>query len=336
MPKNKKEPKKVKPGLDQALAKIEKMFGKGAIIRPDKNYKIETDSISTGSLELDLALGIGGLPCGRTVELFGSEGSGKTTLALSIIREVQKNQGKVAYIDAEHALDYDYARKIGVKLEDLLISQPNSGEEGLEVAQALIESGEVALIVIDSVAALTPQAEIDGTMSDAQIGLQARLMGKALRKMTGAISKTKTCVLFINQLRMKIGVMFGSPLVTPGGKALKFYASVRIDLRRVTTLKQGDKVIGTRVRAYVAKNKVAPPFRTAYFDIYSDEGLSTTGDVLNLAITHGIIDKSGSWFSYGKTQIGQGQEKARQYLKDNPKVFEEIKKQIVELLGAEK
>ena len=225
MPK-KKETKKLKPGLDQALAKIEKMFGKGAIIRPDKKFKVETDVISTGSLELDFALGVGGLPRGRTIEVYGTEGAGKTTLILSAIRECQKDKGKVALIDAEHALDYDYARKTGVKLEDLLISQPDSGEQALEIAQALVESGEVDLIVIDSVAALTPQAEIDGSMSDAQIGVQARLMGKALRKMTGVISKTNTCVIFINQLRMKIGVMFGSPVTTPGGRALKFYASI--------------------------------------------------------------------------------------------------------------
>jgi len=329
----KKEDNKNKSKLDKALSEIEKTFGKDAVIIPTKDYKIKCDVISTGSIEVDMALG-GGMPRGRINEVYGGEGVGKTTLILSIIRETQKLGGKVAYIDAEHALDYDYAQSIGVNLQDMLISQPKSGEEALQIAKVLIESGEVDLVIIDSVSALVPQAELDGTMSDQQMGAQARLMGKALRKLAGIVQETNTCLVFINQLRMKIGVMFGSPITTSGGRALRFYSSIRLDLKRAATLKQGDKVIGTRVKAYVAKNKVAPPFRTGYFEIYSAEGLSTTADVLNLAITHGIIDKKGSWFSYKEENIGQGAEKTRQYLKDNPKVLEEVKKQVLELLGS--
>ena len=334
MGRKKKEDTNEKKSLDNALARIEKKFGKGAIMRLDNDdFQRNVEVISTGSLNLDSALGVGGIPKGRVIEIYGQEASGKTTLCLSIIKECQQMGGTTAFVDAEHAFDYNYAKIIGIDMKNLLISQPDSGEQALEIVQTLIESKELDLIVIDSVASLTPKAEIEGEMEDAQIGLQARLMSKAMRKLSGLISQTKTSVIFTNQIREKIGIMFGNPETTPGGRALKFFASVRIDLRRISTLKKGDIPVGTKVRAKVTKNKVAPPFRVAEFQIFFDEGLSKTADILDLAIKHGIIDKSGAWFSYKKTQLGQGLEKTRLYLKENPELLQEIKTLICNLLG---
>ncbi len=322
--------------LELALTQIEKQFGKGAIMRMDGTAHLDVPVIPTGSLALDLALGVGGVPRGRIVEIYGPEASGKTTLTLSIIREVQKQGGVAAFIDAEHAFDSSYANKIGIKLEDLLISQPDTGEQALEIAETLVRSNAVDLIVIDSVAALTPKAEIEGEMGDSHMGLQARLMSQALRKLTGAINKSKSTVIFINQIRMKIGVMFGNPETTTGGNALKFYASIRIDLRRIETLKKGDDFIGNRIRAKIVKNKVAPPFRTAEFEIYFDEGISRSSDILDLGIQTEIISKSGSWFSYETEKIGQGRDSARKYLLDNPKILSQIEKKILESCGLKK
>jgi len=320
--------------LDMAVSQIEKQFGRGAIMKLGKEIKVDVDAIPTGALSLDLALGIGGVPRGRVVEIFGPEAGGKTTLTLSIVAQVQKRGGVAAFIDAEHALDPPYAKMIGVNLEDLLISQPDSGEQALDIVEMLVRSNAVDLIAIDSVAALVPRAEIEGDMGDRHIGLQARLMSQALRKLTAIISKTHTCVIFINQIREKIGVMFGNPEVTTGGRALKFYASVRIDLRRITSIKSGDNVIGTRVRAKVVKNKVAPPFKKAEFEILHDEGISRSGSILDLGIEAGVLAKSGAWLTYGSEKIGQGRESAREFLRDNAKMSNEIEKRIKESLLA--
>jgi len=313
--------------LELALAQIEKQFGKGSIMKLGADVKMNAESISTGALTLDIALGIGGLPCGRVVEIFGPEASGKTTLTLSCIREVQKKGGVAAFIDAEHAFDATYAKIIGVNLDDLLISQPDTGEQALEIAETLVRSNAVDLIVIDSVAALTPRAEIEGEMGDAHMGLQARLMSQALRKLTACISKSRTCMIFINQLREKIGVMFGSPETTPGGRALKFYSSVRLDLRRIATLKSGDMVIGNRVRAKVVKNKVAPPFREAEFEILHNEGIAKAGTILDAAVNLNIVNKSGTWLNYKEEKLGQGRDAAIKLLKERPKLQDEIEKE---------
>ncbi len=315
--------------LELALSQIEKQFGKGSIMKLGGNVKADVDAIPTGALTLDLALGIGGLPRGRIVEIFGPEASGKTTLTLSVIKEIQKTGGVAAFIDAEHAFDSNYAGKIiGVNLDDLLISQPDTGEQALEITETLVRSNAVDLIVIDSVAALTPKAEIEGDMGDSHMGLQARLMSQALRKLTAAINRSRTCVIFINQLREKIGVMFGSPETTPGGRALKFYSSVRLDIRKIQTLKAGDLVIGNRVKVKVVKNKVAPPFREAEFEILHNEGLSTSGSVVDAAVTLNIIEKAGAWFSFQNEKIGQGRDSVIKLLKEKPKVQEDLIKEI--------
>jgi recombination protein RecA len=311
--------------IELALTQIEKQFGKGAIMRLGNDEALpDVASISTGSLSLDLALGVGGVPRGRVVEVFGPESSGKTTLALHIVAEAQKLGGIAAFVDAEHALDIGYARKLGVKTDDLLVSQPDTGEQALEIAEMLVRSGAIDVLVIDSVAALVPKAEIEGEMGDSHMGLQARLMSQALRKLTGIISKSNCCVIFINQIRMKIGVMFGNPETTTGGNALKFYASVRMDIRKIASLKKGDEVIGSRTRVKVVKNKVAPPFREVEFDILYGEGISREGDALDLAVDRNIVEKSGAWYSYGKERIGQGRENARVYLKEHPEAMAEI------------
>ncbi len=331
---NSEEEKKVDSGktkaLEIALGQIEKEFGKGSIMRLGANTKLDIPFIPTGALTLDYALGIGGVPRGRIVEIFGPESSGKTTLALSIVAQAQKTGGVAAYIDAEHAIDPAYSKKIGVNLDDLLISQPDTGEQALEITEYLVRSNAVDVIVIDSVAALVPRAEIEGDMGDQFIGLQARLMSQAMRKLTAAISKSKTCVIFINQIRMKIGVMFGNPETTPGGRALKFYSSIRIDLRRLAALTSGDKIIGNRVKVKIVKNKVAPPFKIAEIDIIYDEGISFAGSLLDMGIELGIIDKSGSWISYGDLKLGQGKDNARQFLKENEKAAKEIENKIRE------
>ena len=314
--------------LELTLSQIEKQFGKGSIMRLGQETKFDIPAISTGSLTLDLALGIGGLPRGRGVEIFGPESSGKTTLSLSAIVETQRAGGVAAFIDAEHALDPTYAKIIGVNLDDLLISQPDTGEQALEIAEMLVRSNAVDLAVIDSVAALVPRAEIEGEMGDQFVGLQARLMSQALRKLTAAISKSKTCCVFINQLREKIGVMFGNPEVTPGGRGLKFSSSVRIDLRRIETLKSGERAVGNRVRAKIVKNKVAPPFRQAEFDILFDEGISKAGSLLDAGESAGVIQRQGSWLSAGETKLGQGREAARLFLKENPKLMQQLEDQI--------
>ncbi|MBN2077946.1 MAG: recombinase RecA, partial [Spirochaetes bacterium] len=320
--------------LESAIMQIEKQFGKGSIMRlGDENMIVQVGAISTGSLELDIALGIGGVPRGRVVEIYGPESSGKTTLTLHVVAEAQKAGGVAAFIDAEHALDPAYAGKLGVRTEELLVSQPDTGEEALEIVEALVRSGAVDIVVIDSVAALVPKAEIDGDMGDSHMGLQARLMSQALRKLTGVISKSKTCVVFINQIRMKIGVMFGSPETTTGGNALKFYSSVRLDIRRVETLKSGDEAIGNRVRVKVVKNKVAPPFRQAEFDIMYNTGISREGDILDLGVRNEIVKKSGTWYSYGEERIGQGRENAKKYLRENPAAAMEIERKIKESVG---
>lgn len=319
-----------KEALNVALEQIEKEFGKGAIMRLGEAKKLEVETIPTGSLSLDLALGVGGLPRGRVVEIFGPEMTGKTSLALHVVREAQKRDGLCAFIDAEHAFDADFAKKIGLKVEDLLLSQPDTGEQALEIAETLVRSNALDVIVIDSVAALVPRAEIEGEMGEAQIGLQARLMSQALRKLAGAISKSKTIAIFINQLRMKIGVLFGSPETTPGGLALKFYSSVRLDTRRGEQIKVGERIIGSRVRVKVVKNKVAPPFRTAEFDFYFEEGISREGEILDLGTSYGLIQKSGPFLSYGSTKLGQGREQAKEYLKEHKGLAEEIEKKIKE------
>ncbi len=319
--------------LDLALSQIEKQFGKGAIMKMDGKACQDIASIPTGSLSLDMALGIGGLPRGRVVEIYGPESSGKTTLTLSVIAETQKTGGIAAFIDAEHAFDPTYAQTVGVKLDDLLISQPDTGEQALEIAETLVRSNAVDLVIIDSVAALTPRAEIEGNMGDSHMGLQARLMSQALRKLTAVISKSKTTVIFINQIRMKIGVMFGNPETTTGGNALKFYSSVRIDLRRIEALKKGDEFIGNRIRAKIVKNKVAAPFKKAEFEIYFNEGISKTSDLLTLGLQYELIQKAGSWFSCGEEKIGQGKESARQFLQNNPKLAAKIEKEILSKTG---
>ena len=318
--------------LQAAMAKIEKDFGKGSIMKLGDESVEDVDTIPTGSLSLDAALGVGGYPKGRIIEIFGPESSGKTTLALHAIAEAQKAGGLAAFIDAEHALDRFYAAKLGVNTDDLLISQPDNGEQALEIADQLIRSSAIDIIVIDSVAALTPKAEIEGDMGDNKVGLQARLMSQALRKLTSSISKTNTTCIFINQLREKIGIMFGDPETTTGGNALKFYASVRLDIRRVTTLKDGDTPIGNQVRVKIVKNKVAPPFRKAEFEITFGEGISRAGEIVDLGVELGILKKSGSWFSYGETRLGQGRDAVKKLIKDNPELSEEIEAQIAEAL----
>ena len=315
--------------LTAALSQIEKQFGKGSVMRlTDKDIEKDLEVVSTGSLGLDLALGVGGLPRGRVVEIYGPESSGKTTLTLQVIAEMQKLGGTCAFIDAEHALDAQYAQKLGVNLSDLLISQPDTGEQALEIAEALVRSGSVDMIVIDSVAALTPKAEIEGEMGDSLPGLQARLMSQALRKLTGTIKRTNTLVIFINQIRMKIGVMFGNPETTTGGNALKFYASVRLDIRRTGSIKKGDEVIGSETKVKVVKNKVAPPFRQADFDILYGEGISREGEILDLGSEASIVDKSGAWYSYGGDRIGQGKDNAREYLREHPLLALEIENKL--------
>ena len=315
--------------LSAALAQIEKQFGKGSVMKlSDADVARDIQVVSTGSLGLDIALGVGGLPRGRVVEIYGPESSGKTTLTLQVIAEMQKLGGTCAFIDAEHALDVQYAAKLGVDLENLLISQPDTGEQALEITDALVRSGSVDLIVIDSVAALTPKAEIEGEMGDSLPGLQARLMSQALRKLTGTINRTNTMVIFINQIRMKIGVMFGNPETTTGGNALKFYASVRLDIRRIGSIKKGEEVIGAETRVKVVKNKVAPPFKTAEFEILYDHGISREGEIIELGVKHGLVAKSGAWYNYGRDRIGQGKENVREYLIQNPQVAREIEGKI--------
>ena len=323
-----------KKALELALSQIEKQFGKGSIMKLDGSITQDVAAIPTGSLTLDVALGIGGVPRGRVIEIYGPESSGKTTLTLSIINQVQKLGGTAAFIDAEHAFDSNYAKKVGVKLDDLLISQPDTGEQALEIAETLVRSNAVDVVVIDSVAALTPRAEIEGEMGDSHMGLQARLMSQALRKLTAAINKSKTCVIFINQIRMKIGIMFGNPETTTGGRALKFYASVRIDLRRIDSIKQGEEIIGNRVKAKIVKNKIAAPFKEAEFEIYFTEGISKLSDILDLGIKENIIEKSGAWFAYEGEKLGQGRENVRQYFKQNPKIATKIEKEILEKIKA--
>ena len=315
--------------LETALAQIEKQFGKGAVMRLGQNPSMQVDAISTGSLTLDIALGIGGLPRGRITEIYGPESSGKTTLALHCIAEGQKNGGMAAFIDVEHALDPVYAKALGVDIDSLLVSQPDTGEEALEITEALVRSGAIDVIVVDSVAALAPKAEIEGDMGASHVGLQARLMSQALRKLAGSISKLNCVAIFINQLREKVGVMFGNPETTPGGRALKFYASVRIDIRKIDTLKAGGEIIGSRTRAKVVKNKVAPPFREAEFDIMYGQGISRVGELLDLAVQLDIIKKSGAWFSYGENRIGQGRDNAKEFLKNNPDIAAKVEEELM-------
>ena len=317
-----------KRAIETAMAQIEKLYGKGSIMRCGDEQAANVEAISTGSLALDLALGIGGLPKGRIVEIYGPESSGKTTLALHVLAQAQKAGGEVAFIDAEHALDITYARALGVKVEDMLVSQPDTGEQALEITEALVRSGAIDVIVVDSVAALVPRAEIEGEMGDSFVGLHARLMSQALRKLTGAVGKTNTIVIFINQLREKVGVMYGNPEVTTGGRALKFYSSVRIDVRRIEALKNGSEIIGNRTRAKVVKNKMAPPFREAEFDIMYGEGISMLGELIDLGVTLDLVQKSGSWYSMGETRIGQGRDSAKQYLRDNPEIAAKLESDI--------
>lgn len=319
--------------LAEALKQIEKQFGKGAIMKMDGSQKEQLEVISTGSLGLDLALGVGGLPRGRIVEIYGPESSGKTTLCLEAIAQCQKAGGKCAFIDAENAFDPIYATKLGVKVEDLLVSQPDTGEQGLEICDMLVRSGGIDMIVVDSVAALVPKAEIEGEMGDSHVGLQARLMSQALRKLTGAIKQTNTLVVFINQIRMKIGVMFGNPETTTGGNALKFYASVRLDIRRIGTIKKGEEALGNETRVKVVKNKVAPPFKQAEFDILYGEGISFEGEVIDIGVKLDIIEKSGAWYSYNGNKIGQGKDNTRVWLKENPEILDEINQKIREKIG---
>ena len=319
--------------LDQAMSQIERAFGKGSIMRMDEDATLDIEGISTGALSLDLALGGKGLPRGRVVEIFGPESSGKTTLTLHVVAEAQKAGGVAAFIDAEHALDPSWARRLGVNLDELLVSQPDTGEQALEICELLVRSNAVDVIVVDSVAALIPRAEIEGEMGDTHVGLQARLMSQALRKLTGAISRSKCVVIFINQIREKIGVMFGNPETTPGGRALKFYSSVRIDIRRTASIKDGDNAVGNRTRAKVVKNKIAPPFKQAEFDIMFNEGISASGDLIDLGVAENVVQKSGAWFSFGEVRLGQGRENAKQFIRENPDLFNEIKKQVLESKG---
>ena len=317
-----------KKAIETCMMQIERIYGKGSIMRLGENTGIMVESIPTGSLSLDIALGIGGVPKGRIIEIYGPESSGKTTLALHIVAEAQKRGGEVAFIDAEHALDPTYARALGVDIDSMLISQPDTGEQGLEICEALVRSGAIDVVVVDSVAALTPRAEIEGDMGDAHVGLLARLMSQALRKLAGSIAKTNCVVIFINQLREKVGVMYGNPEVTTGGRALKFYSSVRIDVRRVEAIKNGSEIVGNRTRAKIVKNKVAPPFREAEFEILYGEGISKWGELVDLAVKLDIIQKSGSWFAMGDMRIGQGRDAARQYLKDNPEIAEQVEAEV--------
>ena len=324
MAKEKKEHK----GLEDALEEIKQRFGEGAVMKLDDVKRVDVDVIPTGSISLDWALGVGGVPRGRVIEIFGSEATGKTSLALHILAEAQKKGGVAAFIDAEHALDPEYAKKIGVNIDDLLISQPDSGEEALQIVETLVRSKAVDVIVIDSVAALTPKAEIEGEIGDQHIGRQARLMSQALRMLSSIVSKTRTSIVFLNQTRMKIGILFGDPTTTPGGMALKFYSSVRIRLTRIAQIKRKDEIIGSRIRAKIVKNKVAAPFRTAEFDIYWNEGISKLADLINTALKYGIIKKRGSWYEFETKKIGQGMEGAKEFLKENPKIVQEIEKEI--------
>lgn len=322
--------------LDAAIGQIERQFGKGAVMKlGDPSVQMNVETIPTGSLSLDLALGLGGIPKGRIVEIYGPESSGKTTVTLHMIAEVQKRGGIAGFIDAEHALDPVYAKNIGVDVDNLYISQPDNGEQALEITETMVRSGAIDIVVVDSVAALVPKAEIDGDMGDSHVGLQARLMSQALRKLTGVISKSNCTVVFINQLREKVGIMFGNPETTTGGRALKFYSSVRLDVRRIESLKQGGEVIGNRTRVKVVKNKIAPPFKEAEFDIMFGEGISVVGDILDLAAENGIINKSGAWYAYEGNKIGQGRENAKQYLKDNPVVCDEVERRVRELFNLE-
>jgi recombination protein RecA len=334
--KGKSDSEKKNQSLDRALSQIEKQYGKGTIMRLGADVKFDVPVISTGSLSLDLALGVGGVPRGRVVEIFGPEASGKTTLTLHIVASAQKSGGTAAFIDAEHALDPDYAKRLGVDLDNLLINQPDTGEQALEIAELLIRSNAIDVIVIDSVAALVPKTEIEGEMGDTHIALQARLMSQALRKLTAVISKSKTCIIFINQIRQKIGVMFGNPETTPGGRALKFYSSVRIDIRRIGSIKDGDRIIGSRVRASIAKNKVSPPFRKAEFDIMFNSGISRAGDIVDLGVDNQVIEKSGTWFSYGNIRLGQGRENTKQFLNQKPELLQEIEQVIIKKLATAK
>ena len=323
-------PEEKKKALSTAISQIERAYGKGAIIKMGDNPRMAVSAVSTGSLNLDLALGVGGLPRGRIIEIYGPESSGKTTLALHAIAEVQKAGGEAAFIDAEHALDPVYAKALGVNIDSMLVSQPDSGEQGLEICEALVRSGAIDIVVIDSVAALVPQQEIEGDMGAAHVGLQARLMSQALRKLSGTVSKTKCIVIFLNQMREKVGVMYGNPETTPGGKALKFYASVRLDIRKVENLKNGTDIYGSHVRCKVVKNKVAPPFKTAEFDILYGQGISKASEILDMAVTFEIIEKSGAWFSYAGQRIGQGKDNARKFLDDNPEISAEVERLVRE------
>lgn len=319
--------------LEVALMQIEKQFGKGSIMKMGESTNMAVEVIPTGALSVDIALGVGGVPRGRVVEIYGPESSGKTTVALHVVAEAQRGGGIAAFIDAEHALDPSYAKKLGVDIDNLLISQPDTGEQALEIAEALVRSGAVDIIVIDSVAALAPRAEIEGEMGDAHVGLQARLMSQALRKLTGVISKSRTTAVFINQIREKVGVMFGNPEVTPGGRALKFYSSVRMEVRKVETLKQGTDLVGMRVKCKIVKNKVAPPFKEGEFDLLYGEGISKAGCILDIAVDQNIVGKSGAWYSYGENRIGQGRDNARDFLKQNPAMMGEIETKVLDALG---
>lgn len=333
-PEDKKAADEKKKAVDQAISQVERAYGKGAIMRFTDNEVVPVEVIPTGALSLDMALGVGGVPRGRIIEIFGHEGTGKTTLALHIVAEAQKMGGIAAFIDVEHALDTTYARSIGVNLENLLISQPDAGEQALEIVETLIRSGAIDVVIVDSVAALTPQAEVEGEMGDAHVGLLPRLMSKALRKLSGVTNKSKTCVIFTNQIRQKIGIMFGNPDTTPGGLALKFHASVRLEIRRPQQIKEGQEVLGNRVQVRVVKNKVAPPFREAEFDVTFGKGISKEGTLLDIAVDAGLIDKRGSWFSYNNERIGQGRNNVKTYLEQNPEVVAELDKKIRENLGS--
>jgi len=324
-----KKPQTEKKDLDEAVEEIKQRFGEGAIMKLKEVRAVDVDVIPTGSLSLDLVLGVGGIPRGRVIEIFGPEMSGKTTLSLHILAEAQKRGGVGAFVDAEHALDPDYAKRIGVNIDDLLISQPDSGEQALQIVETLVKSGQVDVIVIDSVAALVPKAEIAGEMGEFQIGLQARLMSQCLRKLSGIVAKTKTAVIFLNQTRMKIGIRFGNPETTPGGLALKFYSSVRVDLRRIAQIKKGDEIIGNRIKAKIVKNKVAAPFKTTEFDIYYNEGISKWADVINTGLRYGVIKKSGSWLQYENKKLGQGLDASKTFLRENPQIAKKIKEEIL-------